>query len=376
MGRLLGPADYGVLAVLMSVVYIFSVPSEAIQNIISRYTSKLNVKKEYGKIKFLMFKSLKKASNIAFWVFLIALLFSIFLSKFLDIDFWLIFITDILIFASFLNPVTKGILQGRKKFGLLGNNMILESGFKLLFAILFVLIGFKVFGAMIGVIIGFTTGLMFSIYFNRDILKKKSMKVSFKGIYPQSVPYFITMLVIFLVLSLDIILAKRFFSPEIAGKYAVISMLGKMIFFGTIAIGKAMFPLTSEKTDNNESSIELFKKSFVIIASLCTFVVLIYAFFPKLVIGILYGSQYLEMAPYLVYSGIALSFLSLSNIILIYGLSTSKIKNSHYLFSFLIIEVGLFYLFHDNVMEFILGFMVSSIIMFIGSFLIIKNKEN
>jgi len=50
MGRLLGPAGYGVLAVLMSIIYIYGVPSEAIQNLVSKYTSRLNFKKENRKI--------------------------------------------------------------------------------------------------------------------------------------------------------------------------------------------------------------------------------------------------------------------------------------------------------------------------------------
>ena len=63
--RLLGPADYGVLAVLMAIVNIYGVPAEAIQNMITKYSSKFNSKKEYGKIKFLMGKSLRKSLRIA-----------------------------------------------------------------------------------------------------------------------------------------------------------------------------------------------------------------------------------------------------------------------------------------------------------------------
>ena len=44
MGRMLGPEDYGVLAVLMSIMLIYNIPTEAIQNLISRYTSKFNFK--------------------------------------------------------------------------------------------------------------------------------------------------------------------------------------------------------------------------------------------------------------------------------------------------------------------------------------------
>jgi len=374
MGRLLGPVDYGTLAVLMSLMYIYNIPAEAIQNIITKYTSKFNLKKENKKIKFFMFKSLKKGFKIALWIFLIATLFAIFLSKFLGINFWLILLTNVLIFSAFSNPITSGVLQGRKKFKILGINMILSSGLKLVFAISLVIIGFKVFGAMIGVLIGVFSGLIFSFYFNREIIEEKEEKVPFKNIYSKSVPYFISTLVIFLIFSLDIILAKRFFSPELAGQYSVLSMLGKIIFFGTVAISKAMFPLTSEKHESNENHFELFKKSILIIASICVIAVGIYAFFPKLVVGILYGNQYLNVAPYLIYSGLALSFLSLSNLVLIYGLSINGLRKSHYLFIFLIIEIILLSLFHSSILEYILAFMVCNIIIFICSFLFIKQE--
>ena len=58
MGRMLGPEEYRILAVLMSIIYIYNVPTEAIQTIISKYTSKFNLKKEHGKIKFLMLQAI------------------------------------------------------------------------------------------------------------------------------------------------------------------------------------------------------------------------------------------------------------------------------------------------------------------------------
>ncbi len=60
IGRQLGPSDYGTLAVLMSMIYIFNIPTEAIQNIVSRYTSKFNLNKENGKINFMLRKMLQK----------------------------------------------------------------------------------------------------------------------------------------------------------------------------------------------------------------------------------------------------------------------------------------------------------------------------
>lgn len=372
LARLLGPIDYGTLAVLMSLVYIYGIPIEAIQNIITKYTSRFSVKKEDGKIKHLLFRALWKGLKLSLVLFIIASIVSVFLAEFLEINYWLIFITNVIIILAFLNPVIKGVLQGRKKFALLGVNILLEGFFKIIFPISLVLLGFKVFGAIIGVLISIVAGIVFGFYFNKDIIHKKKVESSFKGIYPESIPYFISMLVILLVFSLDIILAKRFFSPEVAGQFAVLSMLGKIIYLGTLAVSKAMFPLTSEHQESNRNPKKLFNKSFLLVAGLCFIAVICYWIIPKLIISLLYGRQYIGMAPYLVFSGLAFSFLSLSNLILIYGLSINKLKNSFFLFIFLIIEVVLFLFFHDGIMEYIVALMFSNIVMFIGVFLFIK----
>ena len=376
MGRMLGAEDYGTFAVLMSMIFIYNIPTEAIQNIISRYTSTFNLKEQKGKIKFLMRTSLKKGFVFSCLAFAVSMILALFLSKFLKINFWLILITNITIFASFSSPITRGVLQGRKKFGSLGNSLLIASTLKLFFAVSLVILGFKVFGAITGTVVGIFAGLVFSFYFNKDILSIKEEKTSFDRIYSKSIPYFNAMFAILLMFSLDIIFAKRFFSAELAGKYAVLSMIGKIIFLGTIAVGTAMFPLTSEKSDTKKDSSGLFKKSLLIVILLCIIAVIIYALFPELIIKILYGSKYIDMAPYLIYSGIAFSFLSLSNLVLIYGLSMNRLRKSMYLFIFLGIEIVLFYLFHKTILEYILAFMVSNIIMFIGSFLFIRLKIN
>jgi O-antigen/teichoic acid export membrane protein len=372
MGRMLGPEKYGVLAVLMSLIAIYNVPSEAIQNLISNYTSKFNLKKEFGKIRYLMTRALKKGFIISVFIFIIVAFLTLFLSKFLNINFWLVLMTNLIVFYSFLSPIPLGVLQGKKKFGLLGWNMVMISFLKLFFAIYFVILGWGLFGAMGGLILGIGAGFIISIYFNKDILEEKEEKVHFDGIYPKSVPYFIVMIVIFSALSLDIILARRFFSPELAGQYSVLSMIGKTIFFITGAIGKAMFPLTSEKTDDKKASFKLFRKSLLWLVIISLTMVFSFTLIPQWVINLLYGSQYLEMAPFLIYSGISLSFLAFANLVLIYKLSQNKLKKSYYLFVFLAIDIFLLYMFHSNILEYTLAFMVSNIIMFIGSLFFLK----
>jgi O-antigen/teichoic acid export membrane protein len=372
MGRMLGPADYGTFAVLMSLMYIYSIPVESIQNIISKYVTKFNTDKEYGKIKFMILKSIKRGFVFSLIIFLILIPISFLLHNFLEINFWLIIVSNIFIFSAFSSPITRGALQGRKKFSNFGISLILESFVKISLGALLVLIGMKVFGALIGVLAGVFFGIIISIYFNFDLFKQKKEDVKFKEIYFQSIPYFIVTIVILMFFSLDIILAKRFFPAEIAGKYAVLSMLGKMIFFATMSISKAMFPLTCEKCDNGEDSKKIFRKSILMIFVFCLIAVIFYAVFPRLITLILYGSQYLDISKFLVLSGISFSFLALTNLRLIYGLSTNKLRIPAGLFLFLILEVVLLSIFNENIFEYILAFMFSNIVMFIGSLFFVR----
>lgn len=375
MGRMLGPKDYGTLAVLMSLIYIYGIPVEAIQNLISRYATKLNSNREYGKLKFLLFKSLRRGGMFGFVIFLILIPISFFIGKFLSINPFLIIIANLFIFSAFSSTIGRGILQGRKRFKLFGSSLIVESVFKILFSVLFVFFGMQIFGAIIGAVIGFVLGILVSVYFNFDLFMVKTKEVKFNEIYLESVPYFITTIVIILIFSLDIILAKRFFSEELAGQYAVLSMIGKMVYFGTISIGKAMFPLTSEKAENGQDSKKLFLKSFFVVGAICLCAVFAFLVLPEFIVWILYGSAYVEMASYLVYSGISFSFLALSNLVLIYALSINKLKRSYFLFFFLLVEIVLLSLFHDSILEYILAFMFSSIVMFVGSLFFIRKLK-
>lgn len=372
MGRMLGPSDYGILVVLMSFVYIFGIPSETIQSLVTKYVSKFNLKKENGKIKFILKEGIKKAFIFGGILYSFLAIVSFMLSTFLDINYWLLLITNTLIFLSLISPIIRGIFQGKKEFLRLGNNLILESLLRLFFSISGVLFGFKIFGAIGGFILGVLSSVIIGISLEKEVLKSRQKMTELKDFKKEGLNYFFTMFVILVALSLDTILARRFFSPEIAGEYAVLSMLGKMIFFGTSGISKAMFPITVEKYAQNKGHEELFFKSLSIISIICLGGIFFYYLFPELIIKIFYGSEYLEMSEYLVYSGIALSFLALSNLTMIYGLSSEKIKNSYILILFLLLEFLLLWKYNGSIKEYILAFMLSNIVMFIGSLFYLK----
>ncbi|MFH1307850.1 MAG: oligosaccharide flippase family protein [archaeon] len=377
MARMLGPEGYGILAAMMSLAYIFTIPSEAIQTVITKYTSKFNAEKDLGRIKNLLLKALQKGFFASLILFILYSFLSFFIADFLKIDYWIVEMTGVLIFGYFLVPVSRGVLQGRKKFKFLGTNMIVESLSKLILGITFVLIGFGVYGAVGAVVTSVFIAFLISFPFMRDVLSSKQTQGKVEGIYSYSLPVFIVVLVIILMYSIDVMLAKSFFSAEEAGVYAVISLLGKMILFGTIAISKAMFPLSSERFERGGDAGIILKRSLLIIIPICTIALVLFAAFPELIITLMFGKEYISAKNILVYIGLAFTFLSLTNLILIYGLATHKIKlDSIFLFLFVILTLILFFIFNKTLLQFAIAFLISNFFMFLGSLIIINKSPN
>jgi O-antigen/teichoic acid export membrane protein len=369
MARMLGPADYGILAVLMSTLYVFNIPGETIQTIVSKYATKFGLKEKKGEIKEFLFKSLKKGSKTALVCFILYLIFSIFLSFYLKIDFSLFVFTGIFIFIVFLIPINRGILQGQKKFKLLGFSMVLEGLLKLGVGLLLVFIGLKVYGALGGMIIAAFISFIVGFWFIKDIIKSKRKKIRINNIYQQNLPFLLVVLSIVLMYSLDVIFAKRFFPEKIVGQYAFIALIGKAIFFVTHGISKAMFPLVEESYENGKESSKTLAKAIFIVSALSLCALVIYGLFPEmLVYALSFGSfEYVEMAGILLFVGIAFTFLSITNVILLYSLSAQRMKRAYILPLFPIIQVILFYLFHSSIFEFSIALLISNLLFLIYS---------
>ena len=369
-GRILGPEQYGILATLMSFLSLYGIPSEIIQNVTSRYTTRFNEKKENGKIKYMTKFFLKNSLIWATVAFILLALISIPLSEKLGINYWLMIFTHLLIFVNFISPIPKGILQGKKRFAKLGITSLIEGVFKLALAIVLIYLGFAVFGAMQAVLFAALISIVFSFYFCREVIKSKPEKTELKEI--KFGPYFIFMWTLMIFLSLDIILAKYFLSPNLAGKYAAISLIGKIIYLGTNSITRVMFPIASERHERKQDTKEILFKSIKLTLILGLAGIFIYAMIPNLIISILYGVAYMEISKYIVYSGIAFLILALTNINFMYALSTNKTKNSWIVICGIIIQIVLFSLMHSSLEYFLGALLISNIVMFILSFLLIR----
>ncbi len=357
MARMLSVSEYGVLATLFAVIYILFIFSESVQMIIVKYSANEN---DEGKLKSLLKKSSKKAFLISIILFIFYLAASIPLSSILKIDYLLLSFNGLIIFLSFFLPLTRGIMQGRRRFKSFGFNIILESGIKLVLGIFFVYLGWKIYGAITALILGGSIAFFLSLISLKDVIKSEEKKAETEGIYNYAKPTFIISFIIIVFYSLDVVLAKIFFSPEIAGSYAIASILGKIILWGTLPISKAMFPISIENKKEGNKSGNVFINSLFILFLGIFFALIFFYFFPEFIIKIFSGKDIPGAISILFYLGIAFSLISLANLILLYKLSLGKVKGYLYLIIFIFIEIGLLSYFSKDLLQFSIAFITAS----------------
>lgn len=371
MARLLNVVDYGILVSLFSIIYLTGIFSESIQLLIAKYSSS---ETDNGKIKNIIKRTIKKSLKISLCIFLLYLIISIFLSNLLKIPFPLMAITGTLIFSSFLLPISRGVMQGKKKFTSLGINLIIESSVKLILSILLVFIGWNIYGPLVGTIIGTALAFLLSFFSIKEIIYSKESVSQTLQLKIDAVPMFVVNLCILAFYTIDVLIAKIVFTPEIAGYYAIASILSKTVFWGTQPISKAMFPISAETGKKKNVSRQVLINSSLLLALGIIFALAISFFFSDFIVHLYSGKIISQSANILFYLMISTSLISLTNLLLIYKLSSSKIKNPYLFMPFILIEVILLSVFSKNLIQFSFAYIISSSIFLLGSILI-SNKS-
>tara|TARA_Y100000034_G_scaffold88375_1_gene106083 strand:+ start:6030 stop:7154 length:1125 start_codon:yes stop_codon:yes gene_type:complete len=373
MARFLSIVDYGILATLFSIIYILSIFTESIQTVLTKYSASVSDK---SKLKNLFKRSSRIALKVSVYAFVIYAVLSIFLSneKFLNIPYSILILNGLFIFGAFFMPITRGLMQGRKMFKSLGFNMVLESAVKLVVAISLVLAltqTWKLYGAIASILIGAAVAYLFSLYSLKDILRSKEKNANTKEIYNYAGPVFFVTLIIVVFYSLDIILARMFLSEIQTGYYAIASVLSKAIFWGTLPISKAMFPLTAENNKKKKDK-NVFSSSILILSVLIAIGIVAFYFLPDLAVRIFAGRYIPESAGILFYLVLATSLVSFANLNLLYKLSIGKTKGYLLLIIFIVIEVFLMWYFSGSLIQFSLAFLTSSAIFLWGSIVLLS----
>jgi O-antigen/teichoic acid export membrane protein len=363
MGRALGPEEYGVFGALFSIFYLIGIISQTLGTSTTQFVSKFVGEGKH--IGFFIKGTLKRTIVAGSLISIIFLMVSKDIMNVLKLpDIWPILILIMILFLSWIIPIIDGALRGMKRFSSLAFSSISNASFKMIFGIGLVMAGLGVSGALFGVAMGAILGLFISFIFLKPHIKPNNPHdpdFIYSSFYSYSLPVMFAMISLSIPSNLDVILAKYFFSPAEAGVYTSVSVLGKIVFFFSGAIGTVMFPMITEKYTKGENTIGILKKSFLYTGFLSGSLVSIYVLYPQIVVKI-FGDKYFNaidlVAPY----GIAMFFVSITALVISYHLAIKNMKYIVFYTGFTILEVALLMIFHSSMVEMINMLLITNII--------------
>ena len=154
-----------------------------------------------------------------------------------------------------------------------------------------------------------------------------------------------------LIINLDVLLVKHFFTAYDAGLYAALATIGKIVLFLSSPIALVLLPVSTQKNTQGHSSHKelLLALSFILILSMG--VIGVYVVFPQLVVTLLYGEKYIKIAPLLWVIGVYFLLYNISYLYISYFIS---LKKNVILITPLIIsvsQIALLYRYHESFIE-------------------------
>jgi O-antigen/teichoic acid export membrane protein len=374
MGRMLGPADYGVIASLTSLSFFILAPVGTIGYTAMKYTAGYAAGGETGKIRYLLSRmtSFLLKAGLAAGLALAAV--SPFVAKFLNFKNPLpLLILAPLMLIAYLVPINKGVIQGLQRFGSLSGITGLEAISKVVLAVALVWAGFAVNGAVTASVL--SVGIVYAVTFLplRDIRRAEPVKDdALRAVAKYSGPVFIISLCLNGYSSLDIIAAKHFLTPLAAGHYAGLALLGKIVVFSGLTVVGVMFPEVAGRHTANRRHRHILALTLAVVSALSGFVVVLYLTVPKLVIGILFGSKYLSAAPYAGLFGFAMLCLTLAYVISNYCMAIGKTSFVWIAVAAAAAEFGALWRWHSSmgqivtVMAIVMGLFLAGMAAYIG----------
>lgn len=330
LGRMLAPNSFGEVQTLFSlfaqIVIFLSVLGLVTVNITTNYHDSTK-----GKLVILELEKLSIMVSII--ILVVSVIAGDQLRQFFNFSSAVPFIILALALVASV-PLTfrNAYLRGKQKFGIVAWTGIASAAGDLLFSVIFVIFHGGTVGAITGLVIAQIVAFLLAAYaahrhgFTEHVRRNLLRLPRLRLILPE-LKYALLVLIgslgITVFYSMDILLVKHYFNAQTAGLYAGISTVGRIIFFLTASIAQVLIPavrLAASPIQNQQVLI----KSLILLVAIGGIAWLIFALAPRFVVRILMGSKYLPYANLLPRFSLALFFVSIINLLVIYSIALRR----------------------------------------------------
>lgn len=374
MARLLSPANYGDMVTLFALGTILAVPTAGVVAIVSRDVARLKGTGNFQEIRDRLAGATKKfalvgvAMTVAFW------LCTPLIASFLHVGTLAAALYGTTLVFTFLIALSQGTIQGLQRFGTLSLILSGQVILKIILGVAAVLVGYQLFGVMGSVVVAQAAlYLLMAVYLWRKVGGSHTPH-NWKTLTKENQLVIGGMLLMFLLFNLDLFFAKHFFPPGLAGSYAVLSVLGKIVLFTTGSVASVLLSLVSERIAQRQPYRHLALLGLVLVYLPGFTLVSLYAFFPSVIVGLLFPA-YPQVEIYLgLYGGLSL-VLAILNVLVYYFLAVRDYRFIWLLGVANVVAIGLMLQWHQSFFRLIGAALVAALLAVVGLLVLVIRKH-
>lgn len=364
LGRVLSFSDFALIGLIGGFFSFASIPFGTYATTVTYKGSLLIGKYGEGAGYHFWKHTLKNVKMLSLVTTALWLLATPFLMQFFHTDnAFLFFLFSLVLLVGFFNYVNQGFLAARMMFGSLAIMSLIDPLTKLSIAFLLVSLGLQLwtFSAIpiAALVVSATGWLLLRKYVSstkttapqKEIegFSKKFFFLSFLTAF-SSIAYF----------TVDIFLAKHFLTASDAGKYALISLVGKMIFFLGNLTSPFIIPLISRYEGAKKNATNALY-ALVGFTGIFTFIgFLLFGILSPITVPLLYGEKAVAIIPYLSFFTFGMMCYTISSVFVNYYLVKKMYSFTIAATLFILLQIGLISIFHANVQT--IAFVMASVL--------------
>jgi O-antigen/teichoic acid export membrane protein len=353
LGRLLGPAAFADLSLIVTLLLVLTLVTSALQLVAAKFAAVHTANNDPASLSGLRRWLSRWAWGVGGALLLFFALGAPWLQAFFRTQsLWPFVLFGIGVPIYFAQGVDRGLLQGQTRFGVLALTYQAEMWVRLIAALGFVAIGWSVNGAVAGL----TLSLVATWLVARSaavglppavalVSSERTAIMTFVG------PAVAALVGQVLITNSDILIVKRYFEPVEAGQYAALALIGRIVFFATFSVVSVMFPIVAQKHEKGEPHRYLFGVSLLLVGVVSAGIIIATAIVPELIVSVLFGAAYVSIAPMLWLLAVATTLYALSNVVINYRLSTGFTHGTLIAVATGVLQVIALLIFHDSLIQ-------------------------
>jgi O-antigen/teichoic acid export membrane protein len=333
MGRLLTPAAYSQLTLLVTLHLIIGLLPTAAQTAAARFSAIYATNNNYERIVQLKYAGRRLMWGIGIVLSLIILIAAAPLAHLFQLEDPILLLPLALGTAFYVSmSIDRGILQGINGFYWLAAAYLSESVLRFIISVAFGLVLVSIAARLQGGAWAVGESMAGTWFISWLALRHFAHTDSPGKIDPAERKRWLglaglTLIALAgqaLIANSDFLLVKSLFTSEQSGLYASVSVLGRIVYFGALPLTIVLVPFIARKQALGEPTRPTFLLMLAGGAAFCSALLLVTLLFAPLIVRLLYGDAYVAAASLLAVYTLAASLYVMTNLVVTYRVALGR----------------------------------------------------